>query len=103
MINQFRELRLITLYQCAHDALWARSGQAHGPLKVQYIRPQKDAVMGWVNNLFSIHPVIIFTDTVSLREPKHDRLHSHLSYLLRSPLMFLRMLWSGLRMLLLDG
>jgi len=46
--------RLITLYQCVHDALWARSGQAHGPLKLQQIRTEKDVVMGWVTQPFEL-------------------------------------------------
>jgi hypothetical protein len=39
--------RLITLYQILHDGLHAKSGQDH-PLKLQYIRTEKEAVMGWV-------------------------------------------------------
>jgi hypothetical protein len=39
--------RLITLYQTLHDAIHAKSGQ-EGPLKLQYIRTEKESVMGWV-------------------------------------------------------
>lgn len=41
---------LITLYQTLHDAIHARSGQA-GPLRLQYIRTDKEAVLGWVRKL----------------------------------------------------
>jgi len=42
-------VRLITLYQILHDAIHAKSGQA-GPLRLQYIRTEKEAVLGWVSN-----------------------------------------------------
>ena len=40
-------LRLITIYQTLHDGIHAKSGQDL-PLKLQYIRTEKEAVMGWV-------------------------------------------------------
>ena len=40
-------IRLITLYQTMHDNIHAKSGQDL-PLKLQYIRTEKEAVMGWV-------------------------------------------------------
>jgi len=46
--------RLITLYQCVHDALHARSGQAQGPLKLTFIRTEKEIVMGWVTQPFEL-------------------------------------------------
>jgi hypothetical protein len=40
-------VRLVTLYQTMHDSIHAKSGQDL-PLKLQYIRTEKEAVMGWV-------------------------------------------------------
>lgn len=40
--------RLVTLYQVVHDNIHARSGQK-GPLKLQYVRTEREAVMGWVS------------------------------------------------------
>jgi hypothetical protein len=40
--------RLITMYQVVYDAIHAKSGQS-GPLKLQYIRTEKEIVMGWVS------------------------------------------------------
>lgn len=42
-----RAARLVTFYQMLHDAIHARSGQ-NGPLKLQYIRTEKESLMGWV-------------------------------------------------------
>ena len=39
--------RLITLYQTLHDAIHAKSGQG-STLKLQYIRTERESVMGWV-------------------------------------------------------
>lgn len=39
--------RIITLYQILHDAIHAKSGQEE-TLKLQYIRTEKESVMGWV-------------------------------------------------------
>jgi hypothetical protein len=39
--------RIVTLYQTVHDAIHAKSGQT-GNLKLQYIRTEKEIVMGWV-------------------------------------------------------
>lgn len=38
---------LITLYQLIHDAIHGKSGQTD-LLKLQYIRSDSEAVMGWV-------------------------------------------------------
>lgn len=46
--------RLITLYQILHDNIHAKSGQDL-PLKLQYIKTQKEAVMGWVR---PVHPAV---------------------------------------------
>ncbi|KAH9980276.1 DUF254-domain-containing protein [Lactifluus volemus] len=46
--------RLITLYQILHDGLHAKSGQDH-PLKLQYIRTEKEAVMGWITQPFEMY------------------------------------------------
>lgn len=42
--------RLTTLYQTLHDAIHAKSGQ-EATLKLQYIRSEKESVMGWVCNV----------------------------------------------------
>lgn len=36
------------MYQLVYDAIHAKSGQSE-PLKLQYIRTQKEIVMGWVS------------------------------------------------------
>ncbi|ETW81578.1 hypothetical protein HETIRDRAFT_417684 [Heterobasidion irregulare TC 32-1] len=46
--------RLITLYQTLHDNIHARSGQGV-PLKLQYIRTQKESVMGWITQPFEMY------------------------------------------------
>jgi len=46
--------RLITLYQTLHDAIHAKSGQ-EGPLKLQYIRTEKESVMGWITQPFELY------------------------------------------------
>jgi len=47
--------RLVTLYQTLHDAVHARSGQPQGPLKLQYIRTDKESVMGWATHPFELY------------------------------------------------
>lgn len=42
--------RLVTLYQTLHDAIHAKSGQ-EGALKLQYIKTERESVMGWVGIL----------------------------------------------------
>lgn len=39
--------RLITLYQTLYDNIHAKSGQG-STLKLQYIRTEKESVLGWV-------------------------------------------------------
>ncbi|KAF8582823.1 DUF254-domain-containing protein [Ramaria rubella] len=46
--------RLITLYQTVHDAIHAKSGQ-ETTLKVQYVRTDKEAVMGWITRPFELY------------------------------------------------
>ncbi|KNZ73044.1 Vacuolar fusion protein MON1 [Termitomyces sp. J132] len=46
--------RLITLYQILHDAIHAKSGQ-EGTLKLQYIRTEKESVMGWITQPFELY------------------------------------------------
>ncbi|RDB17851.1 Vacuolar fusion protein MON1 [Hypsizygus marmoreus] len=46
--------RLITLYQTLHDAIHAKSGQM-GTLKLQYIRTDKESVMGWITQPFELY------------------------------------------------
>ncbi|KIJ54397.1 hypothetical protein M422DRAFT_154257 [Sphaerobolus stellatus SS14] len=55
--------RLITLYQILHDAIHAKSGQA-GSLRLQYIRTEKEAVLGWITQPFELYIA------VSARLPK---------------------------------
>jgi vacuolar fusion protein MON1 len=45
--NTGERRRLVTLYQILHDALHAKSGQG-APLKLHYIKTDKESVMGWV-------------------------------------------------------
>lgn len=40
--------RIITMYQVVYDAIHAKSSQS-GPLKLQYIRTEKEIIMGWVS------------------------------------------------------
>ena len=42
---------LITLYQTVHDAIHAKSGQ-EGTLKLQYLRTEKESILGWVSSDF---------------------------------------------------
>jgi len=46
--------RLITLYQTLHDAIHAKSGQ-EGPLKLQYIKTERESVMGWITQPFELY------------------------------------------------
>lgn len=41
------------MYQVVYDAIHAKSSQS-GPLKLQYIRTEKEIVMGWVGLLFQV-------------------------------------------------
>ncbi|KLO16737.1 DUF254-domain-containing protein [Schizopora paradoxa] len=48
--------RVITLYQTIHDAIHAKSGQgAKEALKLQYIKTDKDCVMGWITQPFELY------------------------------------------------
>jgi len=47
--------RLITLYQLVHDAIHARSGQLGGPLKLQFIRTDKECILGWITTPFELY------------------------------------------------
>ncbi|KAJ6508533.1 vacuolar fusion protein MON1 [Mycena sanguinolenta] len=55
--------RLTTLYQIIHDAIHAKSGQ-DATLKLQYIRSEKESVMGWITQPFELYV------TLSPRLPK---------------------------------
>ncbi|KAG6854671.1 hypothetical protein C0991_003319 [Blastosporella zonata] len=46
--------RLFTLYQTLHDAIHAKSGQ-EGTLKLQYIRTERESVMGWITQPFELY------------------------------------------------
>lgn len=46
--------RIITLYQVLHDAIHAKSGQSE-TLKLQYIRTEKESVMGWITQPFEMY------------------------------------------------
>lgn len=52
--NSNEKRRLITLYQTLHDAIHAKSGQ-EDPLKLQYIRTDKESVMGWITQPFELY------------------------------------------------
>ncbi|KAH8998584.1 vacuolar fusion protein MON1 [Lactarius akahatsu] len=54
-INERR--RLVTLYQTLHDGIHAKSGQDL-PLKLQYIRTEKEAVMGWITQPFEMYVTV---------------------------------------------
>ncbi|KAJ7600833.1 trafficking protein Mon1-domain-containing protein [Mycena floridula] len=46
--------RLVTLYQTLHDSIHAKSGQQE-TLKLQYIRTEKECVMGWITQPFELY------------------------------------------------
>ncbi|THV03869.1 DUF254-domain-containing protein [Dendrothele bispora CBS 962.96] len=46
--------RITTLYQILHDGIHAKSGQEK-PLKLQYIRTEKECVMGWITQPFELY------------------------------------------------
>ncbi|KAF8630953.1 hypothetical protein AX17_005309 [Amanita inopinata Kibby_2008] len=46
--------RLVTFYQVLHDAIHAKSGQ-EGTLKLQYLRTEKESVMGWITQPFEVY------------------------------------------------
>jgi len=46
--------RLITLYQLIHDALHGKSGQEK-TLKLQYLRTDKEGVLGWITQPFELY------------------------------------------------
>ncbi|KAK7690019.1 hypothetical protein QCA50_006663 [Cerrena zonata] len=46
--------RLVTLYQTLHDAIHAKSGQG-STLKLQYIRTERESVMGWITQPFELY------------------------------------------------
>lgn len=46
--------RLVTLYQILHDAIHAKSGQ-EGTLKLQYIRTERESVLGWITQPFELY------------------------------------------------
>ncbi|KAJ7069644.1 trafficking protein Mon1-domain-containing protein [Mycena amicta] len=46
--------RLTTLYQIIYDAIHAKSGQ-EATLKLQYLRSEKESVMGWITQPFELY------------------------------------------------
>jgi len=46
--------RLVTLYQSLHDAIHAKSGQ-EGALKLQYLRTERESLLGWITQPFEIY------------------------------------------------
>ncbi|KAA1469993.1 DUF254-domain-containing protein [Dentipellis sp. KUC8613] len=46
--------RLMTLYQTLHDAIHAKSGQ-NLSLKLQYIRTEREGIMGWITQPFELY------------------------------------------------
>ncbi|VDC00774.1 unnamed protein product [Peniophora sp. CBMAI 1063] len=49
--------RLMTLYQILHDNIHAKSGQDL-PLKLQYIRTEKEGVIGWITQPFELYMAV---------------------------------------------
>ncbi|EMD39922.1 hypothetical protein CERSUDRAFT_112166 [Gelatoporia subvermispora B] len=49
--------RLVTLYQTLYDAIHAKSGQ-QSTLKLQYIRTERESVMGWITQGFEVYLAI---------------------------------------------
>ncbi|KIY72503.1 DUF254-domain-containing protein [Cylindrobasidium torrendii FP15055 ss-10] len=52
--DETEKRRLVTLYQILHDGIHAKSGQSE-PLKLQYIRTEKECVMGWITQPFEMY------------------------------------------------
>ncbi|KAJ8509306.1 hypothetical protein ONZ45_g8521 [Pleurotus djamor] len=52
--NAMDQRRLITLYQVLHDAIHAKSGQRE-MLKLQYIKTEKESVLGWITQPFELY------------------------------------------------
>ncbi|THH30723.1 hypothetical protein EUX98_g3458 [Antrodiella citrinella] len=52
--DQNEKRRLITLYQILHDNIHAKSGQ-ESTLKLQYIRTERESVMGWITQPFELY------------------------------------------------
>ncbi|KAK7056936.1 Vacuolar fusion protein mon1 [Paramarasmius palmivorus] len=46
--------RIVTLYQILHDAVHAKSGQEE-TLKLQFMRTEKECVMGWITQPFELY------------------------------------------------
>lgn len=71
----------MTLYQILHDAIHAKSGQ-EGPLKLQYIRTERESVMGWVRNDHTVPLRVHLLTFTDCRSPSHLNyiFHFHLGY-----------------------
>ncbi|OSX59875.1 hypothetical protein POSPLADRAFT_1035388 [Postia placenta MAD-698-R-SB12] len=52
--NPHEKRRLTTLYQTLYDAIHAKSGQG-STLKLQYIRTERESVMGWITQPFELY------------------------------------------------
>lgn len=52
--DETEKRRLVTLYQTLHDGIHAKSGQSE-PLKLQYLRTEKECVMGWITQPFEMY------------------------------------------------
>ncbi|KAL0581169.1 Vacuolar fusion protein mon1 [Marasmius crinis-equi] len=52
--NVDEQRRITTLYQLLHDAVHAKSGQEE-TLKLQFIRTEKECVMGWITQPFELY------------------------------------------------
>jgi hypothetical protein len=55
--NEIDQRRLILLYQTIHDNIHAKSGQS-GTLKLQFIRTDRESVMGWITQPFELYVVL---------------------------------------------
>jgi hypothetical protein len=59
---------LITLYQIIHDALHAKSGQ-ESTLKLQYLKTEKESVLGWVSFYWHSSRDSSLMDVVQITQP----------------------------------
>ena len=59
--------RLITLYQTLYDNIHAKSGQG-STLKLQYIRTEKESVLGWVCRRLHVEEAVL-TIVIQITQP----------------------------------
>ena len=59
---------MITLYQVVYDAIHAKSGQ-EGTLKLQYIRTERESVLGWVRTRLILRGSVGLTAAAQITQP----------------------------------